>query len=308
MLRAGVHSRSLRERSRDALHGILEDASRSNAAAGTEQRKVGDLYASYMDTAGIERLGIAPLQAELKSIAAVHNASDLPATFAHFSRLGVQTPLGVGVGQDPKRSDVNIVLVNQSGLVDQDDVDVRPLGVLADADTEWSLHSEPREMRERGGKVANVLDGGDALQLRLQRRNSKPLDASRVHVAGVQVADFALLGTGRSIGPRCILEDSVQGVAAALTGSPNAPQLDASAGMSVRFNQLPLTNRKKSSCGRTERSKFVVSKPSAWPVLWAVAGAKGKATAIPIPIRARDLTIAFRGLFVIFAAPRGVGR
>jgi putative endopeptidase len=106
----------LRERSRDALHGILEEASRSNAAAGTEQRKVGDLYASYMDTARIERLGIAPLQGELKSIASVHNVTDLPATFAHFGRLGVQTPLAVGVGQDPKRSDVNIVLINQSGL------------------------------------------------------------------------------------------------------------------------------------------------------------------------------------------------
>jgi len=106
----------LRERSRDALHTILEEASRSNAAAGTEQRKVGDLYASYMDTARIERLGITPLQPELKTIAAVHNLGDLPATFAHFARIGVQTPLAVGVGQDPKQSDVNIVLISQSGL------------------------------------------------------------------------------------------------------------------------------------------------------------------------------------------------
>src|SRR5216684_2258829 len=36
----------LRERSRNALHTILEDASKSKAPAGSEDRKVGDLYAS----------------------------------------------------------------------------------------------------------------------------------------------------------------------------------------------------------------------------------------------------------------------
>src|SRR6476620_9174080 len=106
----------LRERSRNSLHTILEDAAKSNAAAGTEKRKVGDLYASFMDTAAVERLGITPLKNELTAIAALRTAAELPATFAHFARLGVQAPLNVGVGQDPKRSDVNIVLINQSGL------------------------------------------------------------------------------------------------------------------------------------------------------------------------------------------------
>jgi putative endopeptidase len=106
----------LRERSREALHAILEEATKSNAAPGTEERKVGDLYASFMDTARIEQLGITPLQGELKTIAAIRAAADLPAAFSHFARLSVPAPLSVGVGQDPKRSDVNIVLISQSGL------------------------------------------------------------------------------------------------------------------------------------------------------------------------------------------------
>jgi putative endopeptidase len=106
----------LTERSREALHTILEDAARSNAAPGTEERKVGDLYATFMDTARIEQLGISPLEGEFKTIAAIRSAADIPAAFAHFARLTVQAPLTVGVGQDPKRSDVNIVLVSQSGL------------------------------------------------------------------------------------------------------------------------------------------------------------------------------------------------
>src|SRR5690349_16999698 len=57
--------------------------------------------------------------------------------------------------------------------------------------------------------------------------------------------------------------------------SLNAPQLDASAGISVRASQPPLTKRKKSSCGRTERSKLVVSIPSASVELCArTAGAE----------------------------------
>ncbi len=106
----------LRERSRAALHTILEDASKSKAPAGSEERKVGDLYASYMDTVTIERLGITPLAGEMRTIAALQTTSQLPATFAHFARLGVNTPIGVGVGQDPKHSDVNIVQISQSGL------------------------------------------------------------------------------------------------------------------------------------------------------------------------------------------------
>src|SRR5450830_1615602 len=59
----------LTERSRNALHEILEEASRASAPAGSEKRKVGDLYASFMDTVRIERLGLTPLAGELHIIA-----------------------------------------------------------------------------------------------------------------------------------------------------------------------------------------------------------------------------------------------
>ena len=106
----------LREKSRDALRAILEEAARSNAAPGSERRKLGDLYASYMDSARVERLGITPLRSELAAIAAVQRPAQLPAAFASFARLGVQGPVAVGVGADQKSSGTNIVSVNQSGL------------------------------------------------------------------------------------------------------------------------------------------------------------------------------------------------
>jgi len=106
----------LTEKSRTALHSILENAAKTQAPAGSDQRKVGDLYASFMDSARVEQLGINPLQSELARIRALKSSAQLPTTFAHFTRLGLQNPFAVTVGQDPKNSSVNIVQIGQSGL------------------------------------------------------------------------------------------------------------------------------------------------------------------------------------------------
>jgi predicted metalloendopeptidase len=106
----------LAERSRDAMRAVLEDAARSNAPAGSEERKVGDYYASFLDSARVESLGVAPLRAELARIASITSASDLPAVFAHLARLGVARAIAVGVGSDQKNSAANAVYAGQSGL------------------------------------------------------------------------------------------------------------------------------------------------------------------------------------------------
>ncbi|MBK5189752.1 MAG: hypothetical protein JJD97_16030, partial [Gemmatimonadaceae bacterium] len=46
----------LRENSRNAEHELFESASTANPPAGSPERKVGDLYASYMDSARVEQL------------------------------------------------------------------------------------------------------------------------------------------------------------------------------------------------------------------------------------------------------------
>jgi predicted metalloendopeptidase len=114
------------------MHALFESAARTaksspgdqakavtvptDAPNPAERKKIGDLYASYMDSARVERLGITPLAGELKTIAALTSPAQLPTTLAHFARLGIQGPIGVNVGQDPKASSVNIVSMNQSGL------------------------------------------------------------------------------------------------------------------------------------------------------------------------------------------------
>lgn len=107
---------SLTDASETAVHAILEEAMNARAARGSDMQKLGDLYASYMDSAAIERAGITPLRADLARVAAVTGAADYPALFAGMARLGVGSPFAVGVSQDPKQSDRYTVQARQSGL------------------------------------------------------------------------------------------------------------------------------------------------------------------------------------------------
>ena len=106
----------LDERSRESLRTILEEAARSNAPAGSEERKVGDYYAAFLDSARVEALGVTPLKGELARIAALKSHAELPALFASLARIGVARPIAVSVNTDPKKSTENTVLVGQSGL------------------------------------------------------------------------------------------------------------------------------------------------------------------------------------------------
>ena len=106
----------LDDRSRASLRAILEDAAKSNAPAGSEERKVGDFYASFLDSARVEALGVTPLKGELARIAAVKSHAELPTLFAYLARIGVARPIAVGVSTDPKKSTENTVLIGQSGL------------------------------------------------------------------------------------------------------------------------------------------------------------------------------------------------
>lgn len=56
---------------------ILEGAAAASAAEGTNARKIGDYYASFMDEAAIEAAGAAPLKPELAAIAAIKTRADL---------------------------------------------------------------------------------------------------------------------------------------------------------------------------------------------------------------------------------------
>ncbi|HEY0012723.1 MAG TPA: M13 family metallopeptidase [Allosphingosinicella sp.] len=89
---------------------ILETAGRSTNPA---DRQVADLYASYMDEAGIESRGIAPVQPYLARIAAVRTRDDLLRLFA---TPGYQSPVGVGIIPNPADPTRYVAFAGQGGL------------------------------------------------------------------------------------------------------------------------------------------------------------------------------------------------
>ncbi|HEY1416248.1 MAG TPA: M13 family metallopeptidase N-terminal domain-containing protein, partial [Myxococcaceae bacterium] len=67
----------LDERLRLQTREILEAAAKSDAPAGSLQRKVGDFYASAMDESAAESKGVTPIQPTLSRIAALKTKADL---------------------------------------------------------------------------------------------------------------------------------------------------------------------------------------------------------------------------------------
>ncbi|HEU4411259.1 MAG TPA: M13 family metallopeptidase [Polyangiaceae bacterium] len=68
---------------------IIEAAARANAPEGSEARKIGDLYASFMDEAGAEQKGAAPLEPELARVAAIKGRRELAAALGETLRADV---------------------------------------------------------------------------------------------------------------------------------------------------------------------------------------------------------------------------
>ncbi|MBI5533150.1 MAG: M13 family metallopeptidase [Deltaproteobacteria bacterium] len=66
------------------LWGILEDAAKPVATRDVVQQKIGDYFASCMDTESVEKSGLAPLQPALAELAAVKTVGDLPAVLARM--------------------------------------------------------------------------------------------------------------------------------------------------------------------------------------------------------------------------------
>ena len=134
----------LREDTLPQLRAIIEKAAAAKGANGSEVQKIGDFYASYMDEARLEQLGITPLNGELAKIAAVKDKAELPALFAHLGRLGVNTPFVFYIHQDAKDSTKYVADLYQAGLgmPDRDYYLKQDDAKLADIRAKYQQHAE----------------------------------------------------------------------------------------------------------------------------------------------------------------------
>jgi endothelin-converting enzyme/putative endopeptidase len=98
------------------LHTILEKAAAGGSQRTANEQKIGDYYASCMDTAAIDQKGLKPFQPELDRIAAIKSKSELAPLLAHHQLINVNTFLGVGEQQDFKDATKQIAVADQGGL------------------------------------------------------------------------------------------------------------------------------------------------------------------------------------------------
>ncbi|MDX2192232.1 MAG: M13 family metallopeptidase [Gemmatimonadales bacterium] len=107
----------LADRSETRLRAILEGAAADRAApSGSNRRKLGDLYASWMDSVAIERAGRKAVQPLLDRIAKLRGHRELPALYGELARHAIGRPFSTFVGQDDRDATRYVVNVGQSGL------------------------------------------------------------------------------------------------------------------------------------------------------------------------------------------------
>jgi putative endopeptidase len=98
------------------LQGILDSVSRSKNATGTIEQKLGDFYASGMDTTAINQLGYSPIKPLLAGIDSISGLASLMKFVAREEKEENSSFIGFGVGPDNKNSNLNIAHAYQTGI------------------------------------------------------------------------------------------------------------------------------------------------------------------------------------------------
>ena len=106
----------LRDNNLTAMRTILEAAATAKATAGSNEQKIGDFYASCMDTGAIEAAGLKPIAADLATIDAINDRKSLDAEIARLQREGAGVVFRFSSGQDYKDSSRVIAQAGQGGL------------------------------------------------------------------------------------------------------------------------------------------------------------------------------------------------
>jgi len=105
----------LAERSEKQVKGIIEDAAAKAAAPGSAEQKIGDLFASFMDTKTIEAKGITPIQGDLDKINAAKTHEDV-AVLMSSPEMQAGAVFGGFVNIDSKKPDSYAFYMTHAGL------------------------------------------------------------------------------------------------------------------------------------------------------------------------------------------------
>jgi putative endopeptidase len=102
------------EEAERAVRDIVEQA--RSAPAGSEARKFGDLYSSFLDEERIEALGAGPLRRPLDHVATLASMAEVLACVGEMQRLGLSGFYGVFVDSDPGNPERYVAFFEQGGI------------------------------------------------------------------------------------------------------------------------------------------------------------------------------------------------
>jgi putative endopeptidase len=108
--------RTIQDTINNQVKSICEKSSEADAEKGSNKQKIGDFYASGMDSLAIDKAGITPLKDELAKIDACQDLPSILASIAHLHTIGTSPAFSFYVGQDEKNSSKNILGFYQGGL------------------------------------------------------------------------------------------------------------------------------------------------------------------------------------------------
>ncbi len=107
----------LRDDAEAASRGLVEEVSAlPDAAAGSPQQLIGDLYRSFMDTDRVEALGLAPWADQLSAVVAVADVPEFVGLLGRLNRDGVSGVFNFYVDTDPAKPDHYVANFLQGGL------------------------------------------------------------------------------------------------------------------------------------------------------------------------------------------------
>jgi putative endopeptidase len=127
------------EQTRDILDALLK---RNDLKPGSNEQKVRDFYASFMNTAARDAAGIAPLKPILDEIAGIDSKAALVKAFGRAGINGSNTPVGGGIAVDRKDPDRYQLSVGVGGL-----------GL---PDKDFYLNPEPRFVQIRAAYLEHI--------------------------------------------------------------------------------------------------------------------------------------------------------
>ena len=150
----------------------------------------------------------------------------------------------------------------QAALVDHGDLLAGILEILLLAKAHESVDADQLEAGEQFGQLVFALEGGNAIELRLQRFQSLLVDGVHIHAGGVGVADLLLIRSAAGAARGGLFQHGVQDVFG-VVGNHGAGcrRRNDRSGMGYSLEKLPQAYWKKSVHGSAVVSISRLSRP-----------------------------------------------